>query len=63
MFLHSCHRAVITDWAILDLMLSFSLIKIKMKSQPVQIAEVLCSASFKVWFYLQLQHMSEVHVR
>lgn len=42
MCLQSCHKAVITDWAVLVLMLSFSLIKVDMKPQPVQIAEPLC---------------------
>lgn len=59
MFLHSCHRAVITDWAILVLMLSFSLIKIKMKLQPVQIAELLCSR----FGFICSSYMLEVHVR
>lgn len=42
MCLQSCHRAVITDRAVL---LSFSLIKVDMKPQPAQISELLCSVS------------------
>lgn len=44
MCLQSCHRAVITDWAVLVLVLSFSLIKVGMKPQPVQISLFLFSS-------------------
>lgn len=44
MCLQSCHRAVITDWPVLVLVLSLSLIKVDMKPQPVQISEPLCSS-------------------